>query len=437
LLMHSPPASESTATYNTGLARAIVRQALDKGRAWLSMMEVDAVLNAYGIKTPKMLNVLATADEAVRIANQVGYPVALKIDSDLVQHKIDVGGVVVGLRSDQELIDAYKQMKQRLSNLRPAVPFERLAIQSMVDKAGMLELIVGSKIDSVFGPVIVFGQGGTAVEIIGDRAIGLPPLNSILAAELIDRTRIAKQMIAFRNQASVNRAAISEVLVALSSLLADIPEVVELDINPLCADSNGVIALDARISISQSAPGGKRHFAILPYPDDLIERVPWQGESVTLRPIHPGDEDQHRQFLERLSTEDIRMRVFFVKRVLAASELARLTQIDYARDMAFIAERPGKAGIKETLATGRMSLDSEQFSAEFAIVVRSDLKRQGLGRIMMNKLIRYARAQGLSQMVGSVLRENLAMRELALDLGFSKDASHSTQSDVVNLILKL
>jgi acetyltransferase len=437
LLMQAPLACEPTAASNPAIARKVVLAALSQGRAWLSMMEVDQLLSAYNIPTPKIYSIAATAQEAVRVAKEVGYPVALKIDSQLVQHKSDVGGVIVGLRNDHELIAACQQMKERLGKAMPNLRIERFIVQAMVDKSGMLELIVGSKIDSVFGPIIVFGHGGTAVEIIGDRAIGIPPINSILAEELISRTQIAKQMVGYRNFAPVNRAAISEVLVSLSSLLADIPEIVELDINPLCADSNGVIALDARVLLSPNGPGGLKNFAILPYPADLVEHLTWQGESITLRPIRPGDESQHRQFLEKLSPEDVRMRVFYARRELPTSELARLTQIDYAREMAFVAERTRPDGVNETLATVRASTNSEGYSAEFAIVVRTDLKRKGLGRIMMSKLIRYARAKGLSRLVGTILRENHAMRELAHELGFVSDVAHESQSDVVNVILTL
>ena len=197
------------------------------------------------------------------------------------------------------------------------------------------------------------------------------------------------------------------------------------------------MALDARILLSPSEPGGVRHFAILPYPEELEETVSWMDEVITLRPICPGDELQHRQFLERLTPEDVRMRVFFAKKELARSELARLTQLDYAREMAFVAERTLLDGSKETLATARVAADSEDFSAEFAIVVRSDLKRKGLGRLLMDKLVKYAKEKGLKRLVGTVLRENRAMRELAMSTGFHADTSYAPEGEVVNVILPL
>jgi acetyltransferase len=437
LLMHAPPACEVIVTSGAVLGRTIVQKALSEGKTWLSMMEVSELLNAYGIPTPKISIAAATMDAVISVANEVGYPVALKIDTDTVQHKTDVGGVMLGIRNDKELVDAFSQMKERVCARAPDLRVERFAIQAMVDKSDMLELIVGSNVDSVFGPVIVFGQGGTAVEIIGDRAIGIPPLNTILAEELIARTQISKLMVAFRGKPPVNVGAISTVLVALSAMLAEIPEISELDLNPLCADSNSVIALDARIHVSSKNPGGVRNFAILPYPRELVETVSWKDEAITLRPIRPEDELQHRKFLEQLSPEDIRMRIFFAKKELPRNELARLVQLDYAREIAFVAERSNADGTKETLGTVRSSADSEHVSAEFAIVVRSDLKRQGLGGLLLGKLIRYATGTGLKRLVGTVLRENHGMRKLAMNEGFVSDSSHAVESDVVNVVLHL
>jgi acetyltransferase len=437
LLMQAPPARDVILEHDSAQAKKIVLKALSEGRIWLSTIEVDHLLKAYRIPTPELRSVPATPEAAVRVANEIGYPVALKIDNDTVQHKTDIGGVILGLRNQKELIEACAKMQERLRFASPNLRVERFAIQAMIDKSAMLELIVGSNVDSVFGPVIVFGQGGTAVEIIGDRAIGMPPLNAILAEDLIFRTQISKQMAGFRGKPPLNVEAISDVLVALSAMLAEIPEISELDINPLCVDSKGVIALDARIHLSARAPGGVRHFAILPYPDELIETVSWNAEVISLRPIHPGDELQHRQFLERLSPEDVRMRVFFGKRELPRSELARLVQLDYAREMAFIAERSNLDGSKETLGAARASADAENFSAEFAVVVRSDVKRQGLGRLLMDKLVRYARDKGLKRLVGTILRENHAMRQLALKEGFVSDPSRAMESEVVNVILDL
>jgi acetyltransferase len=215
------------------------------------------------------------------------------------------------------------------------------------------------------------------------------------------------------------------VLTTLSQLLADEPRIVEIDINPLLADADGVIALDARIRVSAEAPGGADHFAIRPYPGHLSERFEWQGRMLTLRPIRPEDEAQHLEFLGRLDPVDVRMRVFYSRRSIERSELARLTQIDYEREMAFIVTAPlpdaDQAGGEETLGVVRAVADPDNIEAEFGIVVRSDLKGGGLGLKLMNKLIAHLRQRGTQRLVATVLKENKRMLELAEELGFTMD----------------
>jgi acetyltransferase len=287
------------------------------------------------------------------------------------------------------------------------------------------ELIVGASNDPVFGPVLLFGQGGTAVEVLADRAIGLPPLNRVLARELVSRTRVAKLLAGYRDHPPAKLDAVCDVLVALSQLLADIPEVAELDINPLWADHEGVIALDARLRITHEAPAGAARFAITPYPAELAQHVAWQGETLLLRPIRPEDEAQHRAFAEQLQPQDLRLRFFSTRRELPRSELARLTQIDYAREMAFIAVRTLADGTPQTLGVVRAVMDPDNIDAEFAIVVRSDLKGRGLGHLLMGKMIEYLRSAGTQRMVAFVLPENGAMRDLAASHGFKLDAAGS------------
>jgi acetyltransferase len=208
--------------------------------------------------------------------------------------------------------------------------------------------------------------------------------------------------------------------VAVAELLAAEPRITELDINPLLADADGVIALDARVRVSAAAPGGAARFAIRPYPAHLVQRLPWQGQELTIRPIRPEDEPQHLAFLEQLSPEDIRMRVFYSRRSLPRSELARLVQIDYEREMAFVATVVGEGGVEQTLGAARAACDPDNESAEFGVVVRSDLKGQGLGGRLMRALIEHLRQRGTRQLVGEVLRENPAMLGLCRHLGFAE-----------------
>jgi acetyltransferase len=219
-------------------------------------------------------------------------------------------------------------------------------------------------------------------------------------------------------------------------MLADLPELAELDINPLWADDEGVIALDARVRLAAEAGAGAAHFAIAPYPAELAETLDWHGESIVLRPIRPEDEPQHRAFVEQLEPADLRLRFFYVRRELPRSELARLTQIDYAREMAFIAVRRATDGTEHTLGVVRASADPDNVDAEFAIVVRSDLKGQGLGHVLLAKMVAYLCRQGTQRMVGYVMHENLPMRQLALAQGFVVDAAGS-DADTLRVVLEL
>jgi acetyltransferase len=276
-----------------------------------------------------------------------------------------------------------------------------------------------------------------AVEVVADRAVALPPLNEALARELVSRTRVSKLLAGYRDRPPARLDAVVEVLTAVSGMLADLPELAELDINPLLADDAGVVALDARIRLAPQRPAGADRFAIRPYPRHLVEVVTWQGAPLTLRPIRPEDEAQHGEFLQRLDPEDIRMRIFSTRRDLPRSELARLTQIDYAREMAFIAERATREGGRETLGTVRAIADPDNVESEFALIVRSDLKGCGLGRVLLEKIIRYARDHGTERMTAIVLRENAGMLALARHCGFTIDKSKPVEDDIVQLALPL
>jgi len=269
--------------------------------------------------------------------------------------------------------------------------------------------------------VLLFGHGGTAVEVLADRAIALPPLNRVLARDLISRTRIAKLLAGYRDRPAVALDAVCDVLIALAQMLADLPELVELDINPLWADAAGVIALDARLRVSPTPGAGTARFAIQPYPAQLAETVAWRGRKLLMRPIRPEDEARHRAFVERCEPGDLRLRFFNVRRELPRSELARLVQIDYTREMAFIALVPGADGAPETVGVARAVADPDNVEAEFAVLVRSDLKGQGLGHLLLGKLLRYLEAHGTQRVIGEVLHENHAMRQLATSHGFELD----------------
>jgi acetyltransferase len=433
-LLEAPPAAAPGHEPDMTRAKELIANASAQGRRWLSESECRSLMQAYGVPVTRAVTVAADQAAAVSGAHDIGYPVVLKLVSPDITHKTDVGGVRLHLRSDAEVHDAARDMLERVRRERPDARIESFSVQQMVERPRAQELIIGASIDSVFGPVLLFGHGGIAVEVMSDRAVALPPLNHVLARELIKRTEVSKLLSGYRNRPAADMDALISVLLAVSRMLSDLPELAELDINPLLVDDNGVIALDVRVRIDAQCQAGADHFAIRPYPQELIETVDWCGEALTLRPIRPEDEQQHRRFIERLSPEDVRMRVFTTRRDLPRSELARLTQVDYAREMAFIAERMTADGGQETLGTVRAVSDPDNVEAEFAIVVRSDLHGRGLGRLLMDKIERYARAQGLQRLVGVVLRENADMLDLARHCGFTPDTSKPREPGVVTLV---
>ena len=435
LLLETPTAG-GNAQPELAVARAIVDAALGEGREMLDEGEAKRVLKAYGIPVVETVAVEPSAAAAVAAASGLGYPVALKILSPDISHKSDAGGVRLDLRDEGAVREAAERMLTRIAAALPQARIAGFTVQPMVQRPLAQELIVGTSVDPLFGPVLLFGQGGTAVEVIADRAIALPPLNRVLARELVSRTRVAKLLAGYRDRPPARLDAVCDVLLALSQMLADLPELAELDINPLLADHEGVIALDARVRVSRGAGAGAARFAIAPYPAELEESVEWNGERILVRPIRPEDEPQHRAFAEQLQPEDLRLRFFHVRRELPRSELARLTQIDYSREMAFIAVRSGPDGTPETLGVVRAVADPDNVDAEFAVIVRSDVKGKGLGHLLLAKMIAFLSRQGTRRMVGLVMRENSSMRELALSAGFIVDAAGS-DADTVRLVLEL
>lgn len=434
LLMQVPAALEAEHTGRSDKAAAIIRQAQDQGRSMLSEIESKQILESYGIPVTQS-RLVADPEAALLAAQEIGYPVAIKIVSQDISHKSDVGGVVLDIETPEHLRQAATGMRERIAKLCPNARLQGFSVQQMVRRPHAQELLIGVTTDPAFGPVIVFGQGGTAVETIRDTCTALPPLNAVLAKDMIERTRIARLLRGYRNEAPADLIAIERSLVQISHLISDLPEVEELDINPLLADDHGVIALDARIKIGQPSGIGKSgRFAICPYPDELEESVAWNGEQILLRPIRPEDGAEHRRFFAALDPEDVRYRFFVRMREMQASQLARLTQIDYDREMAFVACRI-EGDQQTTLGVVRAICDPDNVRAEFAIIVRSDLKAHGLGALLMEKLLRYLRARGTYEVVGEALASNAALLGLARHFGFQ--VKHIGKEECVALHLVL
>lgn len=434
MLMETPPSALAGFTPATANARLVVDNALDSGNHILSEPEAKAVLAAYGIPTVET-HIARTPAEASRLAREMGGAVALKILSPDIAHKSDVGGVMLNLPGPFEVEKAANQMLEKVSSKVPGTEIHGFTVQRMARRPGAQEIIIGVATDPIFGPVIMFGQGGVAVEIINDSAVALPPLNMSLARELVFRTRVSKLLQGYRDRPPADLDEICLSLMKISQLIIDIPEIAELDINPLFADQEGVLALDARIRVAAVTSTPER-LAIRPYPKSLEETMYLNdGREVVVRPIRPEDEPSHHVFVSRQTPEDIRFRFFGLVGELPHSEMARLTQIDYDREMAFIAVLRENGIEGETLGVVRTVSDPDNERAEFAVMVRSDLKGSGLGRKLMMKMISYCRSRGTGQIVGQVLTDNTRMLKFVEALGFKR--LRYVEGDIVEVGLDL
>ena len=417
LLMETPESLPEGVRPDREAARAGIEAALADGRNWLTEPEAKQVLAAYGIPVVPT-RIAADSDEAALAAEALGFPVALKILSPDITHKSDVGGVLLQLENAAVVRAAGEGLLARVRRLQPEARIAGLTVQTMIERGEAHELILGAKVDRQFGPIILFGAGGTAVEVVRDRAVALPPLNLTLARQLMADTRIHALLQGYRDRPAAAIDGIALALVRLSQLVSEIAEVVEVDINPLLADSDRVIALDARIKVAPAEGPAERRLALRPYPEELSETIQLaDGHPVRLRPIRPEDEPSLQEGFKKLTEHDVRMRFFAPMKALDHRLAARLSQIDYDREMAFVAYDP-EIGAGDLWGVVRCHSDPDKARAEFAITVRSDRKQRGLGSALMNKLVDFCREQGVGELWGDVLTENRAMIALAKRFGF-------------------
>jgi acetyltransferase len=382
-------------------ATMIIEAALAEGRQMLSDLEAKAVLKAFHIRSGTTIEA-GTAAKALIAAETTGFPVVMKINSPQISHKSDVGGVRTNIMTAADVRPAFHEIVDSARAARPDAEILGVTVEAMVDESDARELVVGTKRDPVFGPVILFGAGGTMVEILDDNAVSLPPLNEVLAERLINRTRVSRLLSAFRNRPAVDRAAVIEVLLRISDLVCELPHVEELDINPLIASPHGVTAVDARIRVCRPpvTPLRYSHMAIAPYPKHLVEtEFLADGTEITIRPIRPEDAESEQEFVRALS-------------------LARFTQIDYSREMALIAVIEEKGRHKQ-LGVARYAINPDERSCEFAIVVSDEKQNQGIGSRLMEALMKAARDHGLEMIEGQVMANNSPMLKLMRELGFS------------------
>ncbi|MCG6898808.1 MAG: bifunctional acetate--CoA ligase family protein/GNAT family N-acetyltransferase [Gammaproteobacteria bacterium] len=401
-------------------ARMIIEGVLSEGRKVLSETESKAVLHAFHIPTAQA-TVVRSPNEALVQAESLGFPVALKINSPDITHKSDAGGVRLNISNAQAVRNAYNDMLQTVKKNRPEARIDGVTIEPMLQRPNGRELLVGLVTDPVFGPVITFGAGGTAVEVMGDRAVTLPPLNHRLVQDLIGQTRVYKLLGAFRHMPMADMQALEQVLLRVSEIACELPLVRELDINPLIVDEHGAIAVDARMVVDYQPQTAERydHMAIYPYPSHLVIKLQLpNGTDMVIRPIRPEDAGIEQTFIRKLSERAKYFRFMQSITELSPQMLARFTQIDYSREMALIAV-VYVDGQETEIGVARYIINPDGKSCEFAIVIADNWQRQGIAHRLMQQLIETARSHGLQIMEGDVLATNHEMRSLAKKLGFS------------------
>ena len=414
LLMETPPVRLDTFAPDLDAARRVIATALAAGKSWLDPEETNAILAAY--RVPIVANHFsADPDEAASLAATVGFLIALKIRSPDITHKSDIGGVAFNLDSTDRVRREAEEMLQRVKAAHPKARLDGFLVQPMVRRPGAVELLVGLVEDATFGPLVAFGQGGIAVEIVRDTSLELPPLNALVARRLMARTRVWQLLQGYRGKPPADIETIVEVLIRLSQLAADHPEIRELDINPLLADAASVVALDARLRIAPAQSPGSARLAIAPYPKEIesTERLR-DGTVLGLRPLHPEDEPLLHDLAAHMNRDDLRLRFFTPVQGLSHAVAARLSQLDYDRELALLAELDGMA-----LGVAHFFADPDRLRAEYAIAVRSDWKGRGVGFLLMTRLIDIARQRGIGELTGEVLRENEPMLQMCRELGFS------------------
>jgi acetyltransferase len=421
LLLEVPESTTLDVKRDRAGARLIIENALVEGRRVLDVVESKALLSAFGL--PVLHSVPARdAAEALAVAEEIGFPLVMKIHSPDITHKAEVGGVRLGIMNGAEVRSAFKEMTETARRTCPDADIKGVVLEPMWQSPSNRELMLGVINDAAFGPAISVGLGGTMVEIVGDRAIGLPPLNQFLAAKLIDGTRAARYLDAFRGKPAASRRAVEEVVLRLSEMICELPWIEELDINPLIVSETEAMAVDARVVIRRVSPAARRysHMAIHPYPIDLVnDFILADGTRLTIRPVRPEDAKLEREFVNGLSERSRYLRFMLALKSITPQMVSRFTQIDYDREMALIALVPGK-DTERQVAVGRYVADPDGRGCEFAIVVDDAWHKKGIATELLRRLIDIARDRRIRRMDGIVLRENTGMLRLASDLGFER-----------------
>ena len=403
--------------------KSMIRKVVEKeGRILLSEIESKSFLSSYGIPTTEPFLAKDT-ETAVQIARKVGYPVVLKIFSPDITHKTEVGGVILGIDSDEDMRHFYHSLLNNVKEKAPKARIEGVSIQKMIENIDY-EVILGAKKDRDFGSVILFGMGGIGAEILKDYSIGLPPLNQTLAKRLMEETQVYKMLQGYRGKVPADLLQMEEILVNFSNLIVDFPEILEMDLNPIAISKGKAFAIDARIIIDKNCLEYKTpypHLVITPYPTKYI--MPWKlpdGTEVLLRPIRPEDEPLEREMLSALSEETLRMRFFRVIREITHEMLVRFCNIDYDRDIAMVAEME-KDGARKIIGVGRVMMEHGLKTGEIAVLVHDAFQGKGLGYKLMEVLIRIAKEKGLDELRGIALTENTRLLRMVREFDFTRE----------------
>jgi acetyltransferase len=405
-------------------ASAIIDKARSSSRYLLTEAESKELLAAYGIPTVPT-HIATNADEAIEKAKELGYPVVLKLHSETVTHKTDVGGVQLNLKDEGAVRSAFEAIKTGVSKKHSMDDFLGVTVQPMIKLSDAYELIIGSSIDPQFGPVVLFGMGGTLVEVFKDRALGLPPLNATLARRMIERTTIFEALKGIRGRPPVDVAALEELLVHFSQLVAEQRWIKELDINPLLASSEGLLALDARVLIHDTKDESSLpRLAIRPYPSRYV--APWtmkDGTEVVIRPISAEDEMLMREFHESLSDKTVYMRYLspmLLSTRITHERLARVTHNDYDREIALVAEGENDKGEKAIFGVARLSkLRGRDEEARYTMLISDAYQSKGLGKELMTRIIKIGRDEKVKRIIALMSPQNEAMKNLCRKVGFS------------------
>jgi acetyltransferase len=412
-------------------AKGILMSSRQAGRTILTEAESKELLAAYGIPTVPT-HIAVSPEEAIRLAKQVGYPVVLKLHSEMISHKTDVGGVQLNLKDAAEVKAAYESIRASVTEKVGAGGFLGVTVQPMIRMEGY-ELILGSSVDPQFGPVLLFGTGGQLVEIYRDRALGLPPLNTTLARRMIERTRIYQALQGVRGRPPVDLEALEILLVRFSQLIVEQCCIKELDINPLIASHEGLLALDARVVLygPEMTEADLPKIAIRPYPSQYVSAWTMKdGRKATIRPIRAEDEPLVIQFHETLSDRSVYLRYLspmMLSQRVTHERMARICHNDYDREIALVVEGETQKGERQIFAMGRMSkLHGEYNEARVTMLVSDQFQGQGIGGELLKRLIHIGRAEKISRLLATISPENIAMQELCEGLGFTMQTNAET-----------